>query len=503
MDKLKLESLIELASILAKQNDFDEVLRLITQKTSSLLNAETVLIMMINPRTRETIKTLYKEGEENLDGPYKYIHTYLSGWVIDKNCGFVSQNIKDDSRFNKDLFRDINIKSVMCVPFSVDGLVIGTILLIRNAGEIDFTEDNFSFLDKFGAIVSPYLRDVNKIQPYFTAPFPKEILAKKYEAHGLLGKSEKFIQLLHTIESAVRCDVRILLEGQSGTGKEVIARSIHLNSLRSDKKFIAIDCGAIPANLIESELFGHIKGAFTGANFNRKGLLEEANGGTLFMDEINNLPLEMQAKLLRVLQEGEIRPVGSNETRRINVRIIAASSLSLKNEVEQKKFREDLFYRLYVYPISVPSLNERCDDIPLLANHFLKKYSEQQQKEAEIFHESLLDFLKNHSWSGNIRELDNFVERLITLAPPEIKTVDASLLPAEFQEEWQEIEAISPNENPSNSLEKNLADYENKLIRKVLIECNWNQSKAARQLKISEHTIRYKMKKLGISKLDN
>jgi transcriptional regulator with GAF, ATPase, and Fis domain len=503
MDKLKLESLIELASILAKQNDFDEVLRLITQKTSSLLNAETVLIMMINPRTRETIKTLYKEGEENLDGPYKYIHTYLSGWVIDKNCGFVSQNIKDDSRFNKDLFRDINIKSVMCVPFSVDGLVIGTILLIRNAGEIDFTEDNFSFLDKFGAIVSPYLRDVNKIQPYFTAPFPKEILAKKYEAHGLLGKSEKFIQLLHTIESAVRCDVRILLEGQSGTGKEVIARSIHLNSLRSDKKFIAIDCGAIPANLIESELFGHIKGAFTGANFNRKGLLEEANGGTLFMDEINNLPLEMQAKLLRVLQEGEIRPVGSNETRRINVRIIAASSLSLKNEVEQKKFREDLFYRLYVYPISVPSLNERCDDIPLLANHFLKKYSDQQQKQAEIFHESLLDFLKNHSWSGNIRELDNFVERLITLAPPEIKTVDASLLPAEFQEEWQEIEAISPNENPSNSLEKNLADYENKLIRKVLIECNWNQSKAARQLKISEHTIRYKMKKLGISKLDN
>jgi transcriptional regulator with PAS, ATPase and Fis domain len=185
------------------------------------------------------------------------------------------------------------------------------------------------------------------------------------------------------------------------------------------------------------------------------------------------------------------------------VRIIAASSLSLKNEVEQKKFREDLFYRLYVYPISVPSLNERCDDIPLLANYFLKKYSDQQKKQAEMFHESLLDFFKNHSWSGNIRELDNFVERLITLAPPEIKTVDANLLPAEFQEEWQRIEAISPKESPDNSLERNLADYENKLIRNALIECNWNQSKAARQLKISEHTIRYKMRKLGISKLDN
>ncbi|MCK5590834.1 MAG: sigma-54-dependent Fis family transcriptional regulator, partial [Candidatus Pacebacteria bacterium] len=243
-------------------------------------------------------------------------------------------------------------------------------------------------------------------------------------------------------------------------------------------------------------------GAFTGANFNRKGLLEEANRGTLFMDEINNLPLEMQAKLLRVLQEGEIRPVGSNETRRVNVRIIAASSLSLKHEVEQKKFREDLFYRLYVYPISVPSLNERCDDIPLLANHFLKKYSEQQQKQIEYFREELLDFLKNHLWAGNVRELENFVERLVTLADHEAKVIDSKLIPVEFQEEWQKLEAISPKDNPSNSLEKNLADYENKLIRKVLIDCNWNQSKAARQLKISEHTIRYKMSKLGISRLE-
>ena len=162
----------------------------------------------------------------------------------------------------------------------------------------------------------------------------------------------------------------------------MIAKAIHQYSSRNSQKFIAVDCGAVPANLIESELFGHIKGAFTGANFSRKGLLEDANGGTLFMDEITNLPIELQSKLLRFLQESEIRPIGSNETRKVDVRIITASSSSLKQLVEEQKFRDDLFYRLYVYPISVPSLSERSEDIPLLADYFLKKYSlERKEKD--------------------------------------------------------------------------------------------------------------------------
>ena len=503
MNNSKLESLIELASVLAKQNDYQETLRLVAENASTLMKAETTLIMMINPRTRETVKTLYKEVEQAEDEPYKFVHAYLSGWTIANNSSFLSENIREDSRFNKELFKEINLQSVMCVPFTVEGVIIGTLLLLNKFEEYIFTESDFSFLEKFTAIVSPYLRDVQKIQQYFTAPLPQETLLKKYEAHGLLGKSKKFIQLLQTIESAARCDVRVLLDGQSGTGKELIAKAIHQYSSRNHQKFVAIDCGAIPANLIESELFGHIKGAFTGANFSRKGLLEEANGGTLFMDEITNLPIELQSKLLRFLQENEIRPIGSNETRKVDVRIITASSSSLKQLVEEQKFRDDLFYRLYVYPISVPSLNERSEDIPLLADYFLKKYSLEQKKKIEMFHEEILDFLKNHSWSGNIRELENFVERLVTLAPPEMKVIDASILPAEFQEEWQKVEAISPKYDLSNSLEKNLLDYEIKLIRKVLIECNWNQSKAARQLNISETTIRYKMNKLGINKLDN
>jgi transcriptional regulator with GAF, ATPase, and Fis domain len=500
MNNSRLESLIELVLILAKQNDFQETLRLVAKKASNLLKADTTLIMMINPRTRETVKTLHRE-EVAENEPYQFVNTYLSGWTIAKNCGFLSENIREDSRFNIKLFKKTDLKSVMSVPFLVEGVTIGTLLLLNKLNGNVFTKSDFLFIEKFAAIVSPFIRDVKKIQQYFITPLPQEALLKKYEANGLLGKSKKFIQLLQTVESAARCDVRVLLDGQSGTGKELIAKAIHQYSSRNHKKFVAIDCGAIPPNLIESELFGHIKGAFTGANFSRRGLLEEANGGTLFMDEINNLPIEMQTKLLRVLQEGEIRPVGSNETRKVDLRIITASSLSLKQLVEQQKFREDLFYRLYVYPISVPSLNERKEDIPLLANYFLKKHSLQQQKQIEEFSEELLVFLKTHSWSGNIRELENFVERLVTLAPLELKVLDVSILPKEFIEEWQKVETVSPKNDLNYSLEKNLVEYEKKIILEVLIECGWNQSKAARQLKISEYSIRYKMNKLGISRI--
>jgi transcriptional regulator with GAF, ATPase, and Fis domain len=493
--------LLDLAQILCQQNDYDEVLRLVTEKASYLVNADFSLIMMINPKTQNTIKTLYPERNAG-DLKNNVVHTNISGWVILNKTSFLSPDIKSDFRFRKKLFDNVNAKSAICVPFRAENNIIGTILLLNKEDNCTFSENDLSLIEKFCGIVSPFLDSVQSISQYFIAPLPQESLLKKYEANGLIGKSGKFIQLLQTIESATRCDVRVLLDGQSGTGKELIAKAIHQHSSRNHKKFIAIDCGAIQPNLIESELFGHIKGAFTGANFSRKGLLADANGGSFFMDEINNLPLELQAKFLRFLQESEIRPIGSNQTSKVDVRIIAASSVSLKQLVEEQKFREDLFYRLYVYPISVPSLNERSEDIPLLANYFLKKYSHEQKKKTEMFNEEMLDFLKQHLWSGNIRELENFIERLVTLAPLEMQVIDACILPPDFREEWQKVEAISPQYDQGNSLKNNLTQYEKKVIIKLLNECNWNQSEAARQLKISEYSIRYKMNKLGIKKLE-
>jgi transcriptional regulator with GAF, ATPase, and Fis domain len=493
----KLESLIELAQVLGRQSDFEEVLRLVVEKASGLVNADSALIMMINPNTRNTVKTIYAKRNVD-DEQIHFVHINICGWVTLKNTSLLSQDIKSDSRFRKKLFDKIYIKYAICVPFKVENIIIGTLLLLNNETSYSFTENDLSLMEKFSSIVSPFLHSTQTIAQYFISPLPKQILLSKYAMLGLLGKSKKFIELLQAIEAAARCDVRVLLEGQSGTGKELIARAIHNLSSRNQNKFVAIDCGAIQPNLVESELFGHIKGAFTGATTDRKGLLEEANGGTLFMDEINNLPVDMQSKLLRVLQDEEIRPVGSNRIRKVNVRVITASSCSLQKLVVEKNFREDLYYRLNVYPIFVPSLKERVEDIPLLADHFLKRFSFEQKKQIEGIHEEVLDFVKQRQWTGNIRELENFIERLVTLTSRKQKIIDRNILPPEILKELNKIKKTSENIPITKSLSESLLDYEEQLIRTTLTNCNWNQSKAARILNISEHTMRYKMTKLKI-----
>jgi Nif-specific regulatory protein len=497
---LKNESIIELASLLTSQTDFHEVLRLVTNKAADLLNADTALIMMINPKTRETIKTIYKEGNEPDNRTYQFFHTYLSGWVIENNSGILSENIKEDQRFNKKVTENMALKSVMCVPFRIERIIIGTILLQNPENGAVFSKNDYAYLENLTLIVSPYLRNIQKIEEYFTTQIPDTALINKYAACGLLGKSKRFVELLRSVDAAANCDVRILLEGASGTGKEIIARAIHNFSQRSTQKFIAIDCGAIPEHLIESELFGHTKGAFTGAMGARTGLFEEANNGTLFMDEISNLPVEMQVKLLRVLQEGEIRPLGSNTIRRVNVRIISASSTPLKELVSKQKFREDLFYRLMVYPVHIPSLQERHEDIPLLAGHFLKRFTREQNKEAESFHEEIIDYMKHHAWTGNIRELENFVERMVAIVPRNQKQIATSALPREFQNELGDQKKKSSNIRSDKSLPQIISEYESKIIRQALVDSRWNQSVAANKLGIDESTLRYKITKYGLKK---
>jgi transcriptional regulator with GAF, ATPase, and Fis domain len=493
----KSDILIDLASLLGQQSDYQEVLRLITQKAADMVMCDIALIMMLNPQTRHTLKTVHAVGTGIKEKQLHFVHTNISGWVFENNQSFLTQDLKKDDRFNRSLFKDIAIQSAACVPFRTEGVIIGTLLLLSAESKAVFQKEDLIFLEKYSAVVSPFLRNLDHLESYFISTGSAEALKSKYEVCGLMGKSIKFMELLHAIEAAARCDVRVLLEGKSGTGKELIANAIHKGSARNGHKFIAIDCGAIPQQLIESELFGHVKGAFTGATAGRKGLFEEAHEGTLFMDEITNLPIDLQAKLLRVLQEGEIRPLGSNATRKVNVRIIAAASASLKDMIHEKQFREDLFYRLMVYPIHVPSLEEREEDIPLLAAHFLHKFAGEQNKMACSFHEELIDFMKSHSWPGNIRELENFVERMVTLTPSEKKQIDIELLPQEFREELKE----SRNRvQVTRSLNDSLAEYEENLIRKALEDHRWNQSRAARALRVSEQTLRYKINKLGISK---
>ncbi len=248
---------------------------------------------------------------------------------------------------------------------------------------------------------------------------------------GFIGRSPKIAQIYALLEQAARLDITVLITGQSGTGKELVARAIHLQSARTARRFVAVNCGALPTELVESELFGHAKGSFTGATVAKPGLFEEAQGGTIFFDEIGDLPLAVQVKLNRALQEHEIRRVGENTAVRIDVRVIAATHSDLKAEVAAGRFREDLFYRLNVFPIELPPLCERRDDIPLLALHFLQKHTQTYQRQLEGFEPAALRALGGYHWPGNVRQLENAVERAVAVATERlIRPVD---LPKELQ----------------------------------------------------------------------
>ncbi len=496
----KYETLLELASMLGNQNDFDEILRIVSAHALSLFDADVATVVMINPRTDNTIRTIIREGKDYQQERHHLVQTNVVGWVNKHKQPFITENLKMDDRFSKNLFEDSTVGSLLCVPLLSEGIEIGYVLVIHEGAHKVYNSVDLDFLHRFNAIIAPYLSNVRRIAEFFEIPLADSTLFAKYEAFGLLGRSNKFKEVLKAVESAARCDVRVLLEGRSGTGKELIARAIHQLSKRRDQKFIAVDCGAIPEQLLESEFFGHVKGAFTGASSDRKGLFEEADRGTLFMDEISNLPLEMQSKLLRVLQENEIRVLGSNHIKKVDVRIIAASSLPLRDLVDNQKFREDLYYRLHVYPVQVPTLNERKEDIPSIACYFLKRFAREQDKEIESFSLSVMKFLENRYWEGNIRELENFIERLVTLAPERTKSLDTRVIPKEYSDEYKRIQGRENVKEPVKPLQKSVEEFEREVIRRTLADNNWNQSKAARLLRISERAMRYHMEKLGIRK---
>ena len=497
MDNQKVDALLECADLFGRQIDYQEILRLVIAKAISLFNAETASVVMINPKTQHTIKTIMREGKVDGIPGLQLVQTNVVGWVNTHKQPFLSDDVAKDSRFRKNLFSESTAGAMMCAAMHSQGICIGFLTVLNSKAGTRFDAADFNLFQKYAALCAPFLGNIQRIEDYFASVLPDSALLAKYEPMGLIGKSRPFIELLKAIEAAARCDVRVLLEGQSGTGKELIARAIHQFSARRPHPFVAVDCGAIHENLVESELFGHVRGAFTGATRDRKGLFEEADRGTLFIDEIENLPLNIQSKLLRVVQEGEIRIVGSNQARKVDVRIITASSASLWDRVARQAFREDLYYRLYVYPIHVPSLNDREEDIPMLANRFLKRFSRQQQKQAESFGRSMLEFMQRRTWKGNIRELENFIERMVTISKPGKTVIDQDALPAGERDELNEMVSVP---SVRISLQDDLAEHEKRLIQQILKETDWNQSKAARILRISERTMRYKIEKLGIKR---
>tara|TARA_Y100001935_G_scaffold255181_1_gene266957 strand:- start:2860 stop:4257 length:1398 start_codon:yes stop_codon:yes gene_type:complete len=325
----------------------------------------------------------------------------------------------------------------------------------------------------------------------------KSALHKKYQFENIVGQSDQITNVLEVIEKVASSDSTVLITGESGTGKELIARAIHFNSQRMNNPFVPINCGAIPADLLESELFGHVKGSFTGAIANRTGRFEMADSGTLFLDEIGDMNPNLQVKILRVLQERCFEPVGSAKTVKSNVRVVAATNIDLEKAVAEGRFREDLYYRLNVIPVRVPSLRERKSDIPLLIHHFIEQFNRTRQRSLKGIAPEALQLLVNYAWPGNIRELENLVERLTILKGAGV--VDVPDLPEKYRQG-----SLSQNpselEIPENGLDFNSAvdAYENALILKALEKTGWNRNQAALLLKLNRTTLVEKIKKKGL-----
>jgi len=311
----------------------------------------------------------------------------------------------------------------------------------------------------------------------------------------IVAASPPMIDLLEMLERAAEYKATVLLTGESGTGKEVLARAIHSQSGRRNQAFVAVNCGAIPEALLESELFGHARGAFTGADRARRGLFVEADGGTIFLDEIGELPPSLQVKLLRVLQEEEVRPIGESKPRNIDVRVIAATSRDLERDVASGRFREDLFYRLDVFRVRVPPLRERREDVPLLVDHFIARFRDALGKPVRTIADDALDRLVDHHWPGNVRELENVLERAMILADTDRITLGD--LP-EAIASARRAAPVSPSSGDF-SMRRARRRFETDLIRRALAATGGNRTRAARLLEISHRALLYKIKEYGVA----
>ena len=411
----------------------------------------------------------------------------VAGWVLRENRAVIIPDVSRDERFSDKLGiqHDIITRSMICVPLRTRKGSIG-VLYTLNKLEGEFTPKEVRLLEILSGTIAIAIENAKlygEIIQYATSLEKENVRLKsevqnRFNLQGIIGSSAPMRGVFELLNKVIGTPTSVLIQGETGTGKELLAKVIHYNSSLKDKPFIAENCGALSENLLESELFGHVKGAFTGAIADKKGLFELADGGTVFLDEIVDMPHAMQTKLLRVLQEGQVRPVGGSHYREVNFRLITSSNRDLLAEVKKESFRDDLYYRVQVFPIKLPPLRERKEDIPLLAAHFLEKFAEKLNRPVARLTPWALDLLVQFDWPGNVRELENEIERALTLAGAD-REIQARYLSEKITGTVGQDDVTQVNGMTLHDATERL---EVQMVTRALRDADGNRSKAARIL---------------------
>lgn len=478
----------------------EEALNQVLNILSEKLGMTRGTIVLLDANGELTIQVAHGLNEEQkLKGRYK-VGEGVTGKVVETGKPMVIPKISEEKLFlNRTGSRDEeskNLTSFVCVPIKMGNIIMGAFSVDKLFSKDTSFDEDLRLLTIISSMIAQAIRMGNEFKEQREKLQSENIhlkqeLREKYNITNIIGNSSKMLAVYEQINQVAQSNATVLIRGESGTGKELAAHAIHYNSLRSEKPFVKINLAALPESLIETELFGHEKGAFTDAHQSRIGRFEKANGGTIFLDEIGDLSPAMQVKLLRVLQEKEIERVGGSETIAVNVRIIAATNRDLEKAIIENKFREDLYYRLNVFSIFLPPLRERKTDIVLLANHFINKFAQENAKDIRRISTPAIDMLMAYHWPGNVRELENVIERAVLLCKD--KVIHGYHFPPTLQSSEYQKETID-----ELGLKDLVSNYEKELIIENLKRTRGNCSKAAKLLKTTERIFNYKVKQFDL-----
>jgi Nif-specific regulatory protein len=496
----EVELLSDVSKSLAESLDLEETLSSMLKSFDTHLKLRRGMITLLDPDT-ETINVRLAHGLSKKSqslASYK-VGEGIIGLVVQKGKEIIVPDISKDPRFlhkTRSRRQEKGKKiAFFCVPIKLEGKTIGALSVDKQSDPKDDFEANVRLLNVTATMVAQAVK-LNKLVESDRKQLREENVRLRREIkshfniHNMVGTSNAMKEVYRLIEQVSNSNATVLLRGESGTGKDLVAHAIHYNSLRADKPFVKVNCTALPDTLLESELFGHEKGAFTGAAERKLGRFERAHGGTIFLDEIGDFSLNLQVKLLRVIQFKEFERVGGLETIKTNVRIVVATHKNLEEQIKEGLFREDLYYRINVFPIYMPPLRERKDDIMLLADYFLERIAAENNKNISRISTPAIDMLTRYHWPGNIRELENCIERAVLLCNDDV--IRSEHLPPSLQM-IKKTEPVA-----QRSLTEIIENKERELIVDALKKFDGNQRKTAKELGISERILGYKIKKYGI-----